>query len=340
MKKELLKVLSHEMLTRSETRNILIGIANREYPDTQVAALLATLALRGTTVDELLGFRDGMMETGNRVTLNNLRFIDIVGTGGDCKNTFNISTASCFVVAGAGYKVAKHGNYSATSVSGASNVMENHGITFTADNELLQRSIDQSGVAYLHARLFANAMKSVAGVRSQLAFPTVFNLLGPICNPATPPCQMLGVATLDQMRLYSQVYRKLQVDYVIVNSIDGYDEISLTGEFKVATGKYERIFKPEDIGFKRVKASDIQGGDTPMQAKELFDAVLENTAPRACLDVVVANAAFAIQALEHFQKPIGECVDIARASLMEGKALKALQTFVTINTPHQACSGQ
>ena len=156
MKKELLKVLSHEMITRSETRNILIGIANREYPDTQVAALLATLALRGTTVDELLGFRDGMMETGNRVTLNNLRFIDIVGTGGDCKNTFNISTASCFVVAGAGYKVAKHGNYSATSVSGASNVMENHGITFTADNELLQRSIDQSGVAYLHARLLAN----------------------------------------------------------------------------------------------------------------------------------------------------------------------------------------
>ena len=157
MKKELLKVLSHEMITRSETRNILIGIANREYPDTQVAALLATLALRGTTVDELLGFRDGMMETGNRVTLNNPRYIDIVGTGGDCKNTFNISTASCFVVAGAGYKVAKHGNYSATSVSGASNVMENHGITFTADNELLQRSIDQSGVAYLHARLFANA---------------------------------------------------------------------------------------------------------------------------------------------------------------------------------------
>ena len=151
---------------------------------------------------------------------------------------------------------------------------------------------------------------------------------------------MLGVATLDQMRLYSQVYRKLQVDYVIVNSIDGYDEISLTGEFKVVTGKYERIFKPEDIGFKRVKASDIQGGDTPMQAKELFDAVLERTAPQGCQDVVVANAAFAIQALEHFQKPIGECVDIARASLMEGKALKALQTFVTINTPHQACSGQ
>lgn len=331
MKKELLKVLSHEMLTRSEIRNILIGIANRQYPDTQVAALLAALALRGTTVDELLGFRDGMMETGNHVTLNNPRFIDIVGTGGDCKNTFNISTASCFVVAGAGYKVAKHGNYSATSVSGASNVIENHGITFTADNEVLQRSIDQSGVAYLHARLFANAMKSVAGVRSQLAFPTVFNLLGPICNPATPPCQMLGVATLDQMRLYSQLYHRLHVDYVIVNSIDGYDEISLTGEFKVTTNKYERIFKPEDIGFKRVNPNDIHGGDTAMQAKALFDAVLESTAPQGCLDVVVANAAFAIQALEHFQKPLPECVDTARVSLTEGRALEAFRTFAALN---------
>ena len=339
LKQYITKVMNGENLTQEEAGKAMDIILSGEANESQIASFLSVLKMKGEVVDEIAGFARTLIAHASHVPHQKPVMCNC-GTGGDTKNTFNISTTAAFVLAAGGVFVAKHGNRGVSSASGSSDVLSELGVKYYLTPENAGKIIDDIGIAFLFAPAFNKAMKYVAKTRKELGFRTVFNLLGPICNPATPPCQMLGVATLDQMRLYSQVYRKLQVDYVIVNSIDGYDEISLTGEFKVVTGKYERIFKPEDIGFKRVKASDIQGGDTPMQAKELFDAVLENTAPRACLDVVVANAAFAIQALEHFQKPIGECVDIARASLMEGKALKALQTFVTINTPHQACSGQ
>lgn len=230
MNKTLERMLNHEELTREETKDILIGITRSEYPPEQITALLTGLQMRGVTVDELLGFRDGILETGVPVPLDCERYVDVVGTGGDRKNTFNISTTACFVIAGAGYKVAKHGNYSATSTSGASNVMARHGIKFTDDIGKLNRSLSECGIVYLHAQLFARAMKFVGPIRKSLSFPTCFNLLGPIVNPAKPQCQLLGVATLDQMRLYNNVYRKIGIDYAIVNSTDGYDEISLTSD--------------------------------------------------------------------------------------------------------------
>lgn len=203
MNNTLERMLNHEELTREETKAILIGITRSEYPPEQITALLTGLQMRGVTVDELLGFRDGILETGVPVPLDCERYVDVVGTGGDRKNTFNISTTACFVIAGAGYKVAKHGNYSATSTSGASNVMARHGIKFTDDIDKLNRSLSECGIVYLHAQLFARAMKFVGPIRKSLSFPTCFNLLGPIVNPAKPQCQLLGVATLDQMRLYN-----------------------------------------------------------------------------------------------------------------------------------------
>ena len=241
MKDILNRMLNHEELSREEMKNILIGITHSDYPTEQITALLTALQMRGVTVDELLGFRDGILETGVPALLKADRYIDVVGTGGDRKNTFNISTTSCFVIAGAGYKVAKHGNYAATSVSGASNVIQHHGIKFTDDIDRLNRSLDEAGIVYLHAQLFAKAMKFVGPIRKALQFPTIFNLLGPLVNPSQPPCQLLGVANLDQMRLYNNVYQKIGIDYGIVNSIDGYDEISLTGPFKVTTNQYERV---------------------------------------------------------------------------------------------------
>ena len=249
MKNILNRMLNHEELTREETKDIIIGITKSEFPEEQITALLTGLQMRGVTVDELLGFRDGILATGVPAVLDCDRYIDVVGTGGDRKNTFNISTTSCFVIAGAGYKVAKHGNYAATSVSGASNVIKNHGVLFTDDMDKLNRSINEAGIVYLHAQLFAKAMKFVGPIRKALQFPTVFNLLGPLVNPSQPKCQLLGVANLDQMRLYNQVYQKIGIDYGIVNSIDGYDEISLTSDFKVTTNNYEKIFKPQDLGF-------------------------------------------------------------------------------------------
>ena len=265
--------------------------------------------MRGVTVDELLGFRDGILETGVQAPLDCDRYIDVVGTGGDRKNTFNISTTACFVIAGAGYKVAKHGNYAATSVSGASNVIALHGVRFTSDLETLNRSLHEAGIVYHHAQHFAKAMKHVAPIRKALQFPTVFNLLGPLVNPSHPKAQLLGVANLDQMRLYAQVYQRLGIDYGIINSIDGYDEISLTGDFKVSTNQYERVFSPA-----------------------IFDSVLNNTCLPAQKNIVVANAAFGIQVMERGQKSIDECIEIARESIDSGAALNAFRRFVTINS--------
>lgn len=326
------RVLNQEELTREETKNILIGITREEYPNEQITALLTALQMRGVTVDELLGFRDGILETGVPAILDCDRYIDVVGTGGDRKNTFNISTTACFVIAGAGYKVAKHGNYAATSTSGASNVIANHGIKFTADIDVLNRSLNEAGIVYLHAQLFARAMKFVGPIRKALQFPTCFNLLGPIVNPSRPQCQLLGVANLDQMRLYSNVYQKIGIEYGIVNSIDGYDEISLTGDFKVTTNNYERIFKPSDLGMGIIPPEELKAGANEQEAKEIFDNVLSNTATKAQKDVVLANAAFAIQVMEKGGKSIEECVAIARESIDSGKALAAFRKFAEINS--------
>ena len=324
------RMLNHESMSREETHDILIGITKSEFPNEQITALLTCMQMRGVTVDELLGLRDGILETGVPVKLDCERYIDIVGTGGDQKNTFNISTCSCFVVAGAGYKVAKHGNYAATSVSGASNIIESHGVHFTDDIDQLNRSINESGVVYLHAQLFAKAMKFVGPIRKALAFPTCFNLLGPIVNPSQPQCQLLGVAHLDQMRLYNSVYQKIGIEYGIVNSIDGYDEISLTSDFKVTTNRYERVFKPSDIGMHLAHPSQLWGGDTPKAAMKIFDDVLNNRATQAQKEVVTANAAFAIQVLEK-GKDIDECIAMARESIESGRALQSLRKYIEIN---------
>ena len=332
MKEILNRMLNHEELTREETKNILVSITREEIPEEQITALLTCLQMRGVSVEELLGFRDGILETGVPAILDCDRYIDVVGTGGDRKNTFNISTTSCFVIAGAGYKVAKHGNYSATSVSGASNVIAEHGVKFSADIDILNRSINEAGIVYLHAQLFAKAMKFVGPIRKALQFPTVFNLLGPIVNPSQPQAQLLGVANLNQMRLYSQVYLRIGIDYGIVNSIDGYDEISLTGDFKVTTNNYERIFNPSDLGFETAKPEELVAGATEKEAKEIFDSVLENRALPAQKNIVLANAAFGIQVMEKGRKSIDECIEIARESIDSGNALNTFKKFVELNS--------
>lgn len=326
------RIMNHEMLTREETKSILVGITEQQFSDTEITALLTAIQMRGISVDELLGFRDGILATGVPVPLDCDRYIDVVGTGGDRKNTFNISTTACFVIAGAGYKVAKHGNYAATSVSGASNVIRNHGVMFTDDLSKLNRSINEAGIVYLHAQLFAKAMKFVGPIRKALPFPTFFNLLGPIINPSKPQCQLLGTATLDQMRLYSQVYQRIGIDYGIVNSIDGYDEISLTGDFKVSTNTYEKVFAPSDLGFDIAWPDELRGGATEEEAKDIFDAVLENRALPAQKNIVLANASFAIQVLERGRKTIEECIAIARESIDSGSALRTFRRFVEINS--------
>ena len=331
MKAILSRLFNHEELNREEAKNLLLNITKGRYNDSQIAALLTVFQMRGVKVEELIGFREALLTTRVPIDFSAYKPIDIVGTGGDGKNTFNISTCACLIVAGAGYHVAKHGNYGATSISGASNVMEQHGVKFTNDPSILTRSMEECGMVYMHAQLFNPAMKSVGPVRKALQVRTIFNLLGPVVNPCLPSYQLLGVADLPQMRLYTNVFQKLGIGFAVVNNLDGYDEISLTDEFKVMTNRYETIYKPSELGFSLARQEELYGGTTPQEAACIFDNVLQNRATKAQTDCVLINASFAIQAMEP-TKPIEECVAIARESLESGKALKTLKRFIELNS--------
>ncbi len=331
MKQILYRLFEHQYLNKEEAKEILLHMAKGRYNESQIAAFITVYLMRSISVDELAGFRDALLELRMPVDLSEYNPIDIVGTGGDNKNTFNISTASCFTLAGAGYNVVKHGNYGATSISGASNVMEQHGVKFTTDIARLRRSLEESHIAYLHAPLFNPALKTVAPVRKSLAVRTFFNMLGPLVNPVMPPRQLLGVYNLKLARLYFYMYQQTEVDFAVVHSLDGYDEISLTGEFKVINRSGEQLYTPEELGFARCSEADLDGGDTVEQAARIFDNVMKNEATEAQKNCVIANSAFAIQAIDN-DRPIDECIAIARDSLESGNAYRVLKKFIELNS--------
>ncbi len=331
MKNYLEKLVAGKELDRKETYEIMINITQEKYNVQQIAALLMGIQMHGVSVDELLGFRDALLETGKPVDLNDYDTLDIVGTGGDQKNTFNISTCSAFVIAGAGYKVSKHGNGASTSVSGASNVLEKHGVKFTDDTDQLRRSLDEAGICYLHAPLFAYGMKFVGPTRKALQVPTCFNLLGPLVNPCRPKNSLHGTANQSQMRLYTNIHQKIGDNFGVVTSYDGYDEISLTSGFKFSTNVFEKVYTPKDLGLNYVKPKDIYGGDTADDAKKIFDSVLEGTCTEAQKSVILANAACGISVMD-YNKSIDESIAEARESLDSGRALAAFKKFVEINS--------
>ncbi len=331
MKQYLLRLIEGETLTQEDTHQIMLNIVKEQYNVQQIAALLMALQARGVTVDELLGFRQGLLETGKRVDFDDFNTLDIVGTGGDGKNTFNISTCSAFVIAGAGYKVTKHGNGGSTSVSGASNVLQGHGVKFTDDMDVLKKSLDEAGICYLHAPLFAYGMKFVGPTRKALAVPTCFNLLGPLVNPCHPKNSLHGTANQSQLRLYTNVHQKLGDNYGVITSYDGYDEISLTSGFKICTNNFEKVLTPVDLGLKYVKQEEIFGGATAEDAMKIFDAVLEGTATEAQKSVVIANSACGISVMDA-NLSMADSINIARESLESGKALACFKKFVEINS--------
>lgn len=331
MKAYLLKLIGGETLTQNDTYTIMLNIVNEQYNPNEIAALLTAIQMRGATVDELLGFRQGLLETGKHIDLSDYDTIDIVGTGGDGKNTFNISTCSAFVVAGAGFKVSKHGNGGSSSVSGASNVLEGHGVKFTADADKLRRSLDEAGICYFHAPLFAYGMKFVGPVRKALAIPTCFNLLGPLINPCTPHNSLHGTANQAQLRLYTNIHQKIGDNFGVITSYDGYDEISLTSGFKICTNHFEKVLTPVDLGLAYIKQSDIYGGETAAEAMKIFDNVLEGTASEAQKSVIIANSACAISIMNP-NLTMADSVSMARESLDSGRALRAFKTFVEINS--------
>lgn len=331
MKSLLYKMFEQGSLSHDEARDVLLRIADGAYNDCQLSAFMTVFLMRSITIDELTGFRDAILERRLPVDFGSVEAIDIVGTGGDGKNTFNISTASCFVVAGTGRKVVKHGNYGASSVSGASNVLEQHGVRFTSDTDRLQRSLEEAGVCYLHAPFFSPALKSVGPVRRQLGVRTFFNMLGPLVNPVQPRHQLLGVYNLKLMRLYGYIAQREGIECTVVHSLDGYDEVSLTSPFKVFTAHGERLYTPEELGWHRAAQEDLSGGATVADASAIFDRVLEGKGTEAQENCVVANSAFAILTLDPTLS-LADARAEAEESIHSGAALKRFRKFVELNS--------
>ena len=327
MKKILLHLFEHKTLSRHEAKDVLVNISKGSYNEHEITSFMTVFLMRSITIEELQGFRDALLELCVKVKFNGDRLMDIVGTGGDEKNTFNISTLSCFVVAGAGQKVAKHGNYGVTSTSGSSNVMELLGYKFKNDNETLQSEIDEANICFLHAPLFHPALKAVGVIRKNLGVRTFFNMLGPMVNPAQPDYQLVGVYNLEMARIYNYLLQQTGKPFTIIHSLDGYDEISLTGDTKVITANGERILTPEDLGKRMVQPQDIYGGNTADEAARIFMKIIKGEGTWAQNAVVFANSAMALQCSGNFAT-YQAAYEAAVESLESGKAYNCLETLV------------
>lgn len=329
MKKILQHLFEHKTLSLQQAKEVMLNIAKGVYNDTEITAFITVFLMRSITIDELQGFRDGLLELAVPADMNGYDVIDIVGTGGDGKNTFNISTLACFIVAGAGKKVAKHGNYGATSISGASNVMEFLGYKFKNNNGQLKKEIEQTNFCFLHAPLFHPALKTVAPIRKNIGFRTFFNMLGPMVNPAQPSYQLVGVYNLEMARIYNYLLQQTGKPFTIIHGLDGYDEISLTNDTKVISQNGEKVFSAEELGKRTVSASDIAGGNSVEEAANTFLKILGGKGTWAQNAVVLANAAMALQCTGSY-KNYEDAYEAAVESLEGGKAYKQLQKLISL----------
>jgi len=329
MKKILQYLFEHKTLSREQAKEVLVNIGKGVYNEHEVTAFMTVYLMRSITIKELQGFQDALLELCVRVDLDEFESIDIVGTGGDGKDTFNISTLSCFIVAGTGQKVAKHGNYGASSISGASNVMEQLGYKFKNDNDRLKKEVEDANICFLHAPMFHPALKTVGPIRKNLAMRTFFNMLGPMVNPAFPQYQLVGVYNLEMARIYNYLLQLSGKPFTIIHSLDGYDEISLTNDTKVITNNGEKIMTPEQLGKRMVSAADIQGGKTVEEAARIFSAIIKGEGNWAQNAVVLANAAMALHCTGKY-KNFDEAFQAAVDSLESGRAYQSLKKLISM----------
>ncbi len=323
MKETLNRLINHEILSKEDARQILVNMAKGSYNTSQIAAFLTVYMMRSVTIEELEGFRDALLDLCLAVDLSDYDPVDLCGTGGDGKDTFNISTLASFVSAGAGIKVTKHGNYGVSSKCGSSNVMEFLGIAFSNKADFLKRCIEETGICVLHAPLFHPAMKNVAPIRKELAVKTFFNMLGPMVNPAFPKNQMVGVFNLELARMYGYLYQNTDKKFTVLHALDGYDEISLTGHTKTISNRNEGILQASDFGVEEVKAQEITGGSTVAESAQMFLDILQGNGTAAQNHVVCANAGVAISTVKEISPKEG--FEQAMESLKSGRAMESLK---------------
>ena len=329
MKEILSRLINHENISSVEARNVLVNISEGKYNQSQIASFLTVFMMRSITLEELQGFRDALLELCIPVNLSDFNAIDLCGTGGDGKDTFNISTLSSFVTAGAGVKVAKHGNYGVSSASGSSNVMEALGIHFSNKSDFLKYALDQAGICVLHAPLFHPAMKHVAPIRKELGVKTFFNMLGPMVNPSFPKNQMVGVFNLELQRLYGYLYQNTDKNYSIVHALDGYDEISLTGKTKIISNTSESMLDPSDLNVQQIEQSEIFGGSSVKEATKIFKSIIKGKGTEAQNNVVCANAGLAIATVNNISHQDG--FQLAKESLESGRAKASLERLIKMS---------
>lgn len=329
MKKILNHLFENKTFSREEAQRILTSIALGEFNTSQIAAFITAYGMRNITVEELQGFRDAMLDLCLKVDFSNFELVDLCGTGGDGKDTFNISTLASFVVAGAGHKVAKHGNYGVSSGCGSSNVMEYLGYTFTNEESKLKRSLELAGICFLHAPLFNPAMKTVAPIRKELGVKTFFNMLGPMVNPSQPKNQIVGVFSLELARLYAYLYQQTDKNYTIIHAVEGFDEVSLTCDFKTFSKKGEALHTVADLGFEEIAENEIQGGDTVESSAAIFTNILNGKGTDAQTNVVLCNAALAIQTIKEGSS-FADCYYEAEESLLAKKALNSFTKLIEV----------
>lgn len=329
MKEILQHLFEHKTLSRQQAKEALTLISQNKFSEHEVTAFTTVFLMRSIRLEELQGFCDALMELCIKIDLSAYRLLDIVGTGGDGKNTFNISTLSAFIVAGTGQKVAKHGNYGASSVSGASNVMEQLGYRFLPDNKKLITELEEANICFLHAPIFHPALKTVAPVRKNLGLRTFFNMLGPVVNPAFPAYRLIGVSNLEIARLYTYLLQQTNTLFTIIHSMDGYDEISLTNDTKVINQQGEFIFSASQLGYTSVEATDLYGGNTIQEAASLFLKILTGKGSRAQNAVVLANAAMGLLSTQQYSS-YEEAYNAALQSFENGNAYAALQKLISL----------
>ena len=328
MKEILNRLITYKSLNEEESKNILIKISNGELNNSQISSFLTVYMMRNITLQELKGFKDALIELCIKVNLKEFDTIDLCGTGGDGKDTFNISTLASFVTAGSGCNVAKHGNYGVSSGCGSSNVLESLGVKFTNNYDILRKAIDKSGICFLHAPLFHPAMKNVAPVRRELGLKTFFNMLGPLVNPSMPKKQIVGVFNLELARIYNYLLQKSDKKYSIIYSLDGYDEISLTNDTKIYSNRFEKNYSSKEFGLENIKPDEIKGGLDIASSSKMFMNILNGSGTQSQNNVVCANAGVAISTSKNIS--ISEGFEAAKESLLSGRALKSFKKLKEI----------
>ena len=329
MKEIINKLSSHNTLSKDEAKEVLLNISKGECNNSHISSFLTIFMMRNITLEELQGFKEALLELCIKIDLSDYNTIDLCGTGGDNKDTFNISTLSAFVTAGAKVNVSKHGNYGVSSSCGSSNVLEFLGIKFSNNKDFLKKSIEKSGICILHAPLFHPAMKNVAPIRKELGLKTFFNILGPLVNPSFPKNQIVGVFNLELARLYSYLFQKTNKNYAIIHSLDGYDEISLTGNVKIITRNEENIFSPQDLSLQKLNSKSINGGETIKESAKIFMNILQNKGTKSQNQVIFANAGLSISTALNIS--IEDGIEKAKEALKSNKAFEAFNKLKNLS---------